>query len=89
MSLDGKMIDTHGKRSDCIGEFKRPSVCMNVSGANLIVADCFNNRLQLLHGNQWSELQLQPPPYWPCNAVYDGDALYVVQMNPNSLVKYE
>ena len=89
MSLDGKMVDTYGKGGNKVGEFAGPYACMSDCDENLLITDLGNNRLQLLHGKQWSTLQLQPPPSLPLNAVYDGHALYVVQWDPMALVKYE
>ena len=83
------MIDTYGNHGDQKGEFASPFSCMCDCDSNLLVADRLNNRLQLLRGKQWSVLQLQPPPSWPSNAVYYGNALYVVQWNQDALVKYE
>ena len=89
MSLSGKMVDTYGKNGDGIGELNGHYTCMSDCDGNLLVADFWNNRLQLLHGRQWSVLLLQPQPLEPKNAVYDGNALYVVQRDPNALMKYE
>ena len=92
MTLSGKMIDTYGESGDEIGEFDGPfsyAIFMCDCDSNLLVADQLNNRLQLLHGRQWSVLQLQPQPFQPCNAVYYGNALYVVQWNPHVLAKYK
>ena len=89
MSLSGKMIDTYGKLGYRLGEFNCPFACMSEYDDNLLVADHWNNRLQLLHGGQWSVLQLQPQPLKPCNAIYYGNALYVVQWDPYAFVKYE
>ena len=88
MSLDGILIDTYGKDDNGIGEFNVPLACMSDCD-NLLVADLDNNRLQLLHGRQWSVLQLRPSPSCPRNALYDGNALYVVQWEPSDFVKYE
>ena len=89
LSLDGKMIDIYNKDSNRRYKFNQPFACMSDCDDNLLVADQCKNRLQLLRGKQWSVLQLQPQPYWPSNAVYDGHALYVVQWHPDALVKYE
>ena len=89
MSLSGKMVDTYGKNGNEISEFDEPFACMTDCDNNLLISDFGNNRFQLLHRRKWSALKLQPPPSWPLNAVYDGNALYVVQRRPNALVKYE
>ena len=89
MSLDGILSDTYGKQGIGMGEFACPFACMSDCDDNLLVADLWNNRLQLRRGRQWSVLKLQPPPSWPLNAVYDGNALYVVQWGPYALMKYE
>ena len=55
---------------------------------NLLIVDYCYHRLKLLHGEQWSEIELQHPPFYPKGAVYDGQALYVVDFYEN-LFKYE
>ena len=96
MTLDGKMINTYDNISNGIGKFQRPRACMTDTEGSLLVADWRNHRLQLLHGEQRSVLQLKPPIFRPRRAVYDGNALYAIHGNPygryqaeNELVKYE
>ena len=90
MSLDGKQITTYdGKKGNDIGEFDEPNACMSDKYGNMLIADSFNDRLQLLHGEQWFVLQLEPPLSRPCRAVYDSSALFVATWNPLAIVKYD
>ena len=72
-----------------IGEFTAQFACMYDGDDNLLIVDTLNKRLQLMHGEQWFEIKLQPPPFLPTGAVYDGNALYVLGKYPCRIVKYE
>ena len=90
MSLDGKKITIHGdQQSEGMCYFNGPFACMSDIDGNGLIADDFNDRLQLLHGEQRSVLQLEPAPIRPCRAVYDGSALFVATGYPFSIAKYE
>ena len=87
MSLEGKEPVKCGKYGSELGEFRNQYTCMYDDDDNLLFADTFNSRLQLLHGEQWYEIELQPQPKWPHDAVFDGNAIYVICVN--RLMKYE
>ena len=88
MSLEGRAIVKYGRYGTKIGEFNQPFECMCDDDDNLLIVDFWNNRLQLLHGEKWSKIKLQPPPMWPHKAVFDGRALYMFDIYIN-LLKYE
>ena len=89
MSLEGKEPVKCGKFGVKLGEFINPLACMCDDDDNLLTADFGNNRLQLLHGKQWSKIELKPHPFDPEGAVYDGHAIYVLGFNPCQILKYE
>ena len=89
MSLEGKELVKYGRNGSKLGEFYFLHVCMCDDNNSFLILDLFNRRLQLLHGAQWSEIELQPPPFYPEDAVYDGHAFYVLDALANQVLKYE
>ena len=90
MTLNGSIIKTFNKNGQAIDEFGFPFARMSNCADNLLIADHDNNRLQMVHGKEWSMIQQQPRVKEPANAVYDGNALYVVLWElPWALVKYK
>ena len=89
MSLEGKEFVKYGQYGSKLGEFGQPFACMCDDNDNLLIADMLNNRLQLMHGEQWSEMELQPPPNLPTDAVFDGQAIYVLDAYRKLLLKYD
>ena len=89
ISLERKEIVKYDQYGIELGQLKYSFACMCDDDDNLLIADMFNHRLRLLHGAQWSEVELQSSPIWPKDAVYDGHALYVLGLIPGQLFKYE
>ena len=90
MSLHGKQFAIYGgQHGKGLDEFDYPIACMSDSDGNMLIADGYKDRLQLLHGNQWSVLHLHPSPHQPCGAVCDGSALFVSTWDPHAIAKYE
>ena len=89
MSLEGKEILKYGRYGTNLGEFDHPYACMCDDDENLLITNVSNRCPQLLHGEQWYEIELQPPPFWPQAVVYDGHALYVRDAYEIQKFKYE
>ena len=69
---------THGGTGVVKGEFNGPRLCSIESDGSMLVADLFNDRLQVFHDGKWSILPLQPQPSRPVGAVVTQHALYVI-----------
>ena len=89
ISLEGKEIVKYVKYGIGFDKIIYPYACMCGGDDNLLIVDYCNHRLQLLHGEQWSEIELKPPSFYPKGAVYDGQALYVIDAYKSQLLKYE
>ena len=89
MSLDGKEIVKYGKYGFELSESINPLACMCDDDDSLLIGDYFNRRLLLLHEEKRSPIELQPPPRWATDAVFDGCALYVLDACKRQLFKYE
>ena len=74
----GALQQTHGKFGTAAGEFHYPYLCSVETDGSMLVADFFNNRLQVFHNDEWRVLPLQPQPFKPNGAVVTQHALYVV-----------
>ena len=77
------------KGSEGPDQFINPHSCATDAGA-VLIADSYNNRLQLLNANgQWCIVQLQPPVKGPCGACLMNDTLYVNEWSYQQLHAYK
>ena len=60
------------------GEFRWPRICAADASGALLIADCYNDRLQVLSAmDYWSIVQLKPPVLEPASACLVDGTLYV------------
>ena len=79
-SLSGELLQTYGTpgRSD-VGQLDCPFISDDDDDGSVLIADCGNNRLQVMsEQGEFSALQLQPPVSRPRRAVLFNTQLYVV-----------
>ena len=65
LDVSGALQKTHGNRGNAGGYFNGPHVCSVESDGSILVADVYNNRLQIVHDGEWRVLPLQPQPWAP------------------------
>ena len=91
MSLDGKIIDIYSQNGHSKGDCLEPVACMTDDDDNLLIVNGTTQRLQLLHGTKWCQVDLT---YSKAQAaVYDGHALFVIDKQidggQHRMLKYE
>ena len=89
-SLSGELLQTYGTlgRADA-GQLYSP--CISDDDGSVLIADCGNNRLQVMsEQGEFSVLQLQSPVPQPCSAVLFNNNLYVTSSadGNNAIHKY-
>ena len=82
----GALQRSHGETA--IAYFHNPRMFSMESNGSMLVADQFNDRLQLFHDDEWRVLQLQPSPTEPMGAVVTEHVLFVVSRG-NKLIMYK
>ena len=89
-SLDGHLRSSTGSCGDgAADQLSTPFICATDAAGAVLIADCDNNRLQLLTANgQWSLVQLQPHAVNPSGACIMNDTLYVNEYYKKSLHAY-
>ena len=70
-------FETIAEKGDTVGKFDQPLICDIDSEGRLLVADRFNDRLQVYSAGAWRVPQLLPQPSSPRDAVYANGILYV------------
>ena len=85
--MDGQLIGKYCNKGSGIGQFDCPRICMSDREGCLLIADVFNDRLQLRLGEQWLEPHLKPQPSRPIDGVYDGHVLFVVSLTDADVCK--
>ena len=72
------------------GELSCPYLCMTGTGGAALIADKYNDRLQVLGADrQWSVVSLQPPVKGPRSALLHRGRLLVASYLDNTLYVYE
>ena len=87
-SLSGELLQTYGTpgRADA-GQLYSP--CISDDDGSVLIADCGNNRLQVMsEQGEFSVLQLQPPVTSPLRAVLFKNHIYVTSP-PSTIIKYK
>ena len=89
-SLSGELLQTHGERGrGNAGRLKYPYICTDDDDGSVLIADCQNNRLQVMsEQGEFSVLQLQPPVSQPRIAILFNNQLYMTSFWGQTLLKY-
>ena len=89
-SLSGELLQTYGTRGrGGAGQLRRPYISDDDDDGSVLIADKFNNRLQVMsEQGEFSVLQLQPPISRPCSAVLFNNQLYVTSWDDAVITKY-
>ena len=85
-SLSGELLQTYGTlgRADA-GQLYSP--CISDDDGSVLIADCGNNRLQVMsEQGEFSVLQLQPPVSGPRSAVLFNQHIYVTSAQPSTII---
>ena len=89
-SLSGELLqtyDAHGNGD--AGQLDGPYISDDDDDGSVLIADCGNNRLQVMsEQGEFSVLQLQPPVPQPRSAVLFNNNLYVTSYNKRIIYKY-
>ena len=87
---DGRQ-QTHGAYgSGDAGQFSWPYVCYADDDGNVLIADCYNERLQVMNKQgEFSVLRLQPYVSQPRSAVLFKGHLYVTSFDKKTVSKYQ
>ena len=93
MNHTGKMIDTCRfialtRLAPCY-DLRRQFLCQEDDDGAMLVADCLNDRLQVMDGRQMSSIvNMHPAVYRPRGAVYVNDVIYVISDREKKLYCY-
>ena len=93
-SLRGELLQTHvapGRRG--AGQSKNRYICDDDDDGSVLIADCGNNRLQVMsEQGEFNVLQLKPPVSVPRSAVLFNNQLYLTSgtafSHNDSICKY-
>ena len=85
-NLAGKLLRTHGTHgTDDAGEFNSPYICDDGAEGSLLLADNWNQRLQVMRLNgECRVLQLQPPAFGHRSAAMFKNDLYLTTFHAGS-----
>ena len=90
LSQSGEMLQTHGEPgSDQAGELYWPYLCAVDSEESMLVADHYNDHLQVCDvSGQWSYLDLKPQVSYPSSAAVIDNKLYLCSWHAQTLSVY-
>ena len=90
-TLNGVFQFSAGKPgSGAPGELLLPYICATDTSGETLIADCGNNRFQVLSASgQWSILNLEPPIRSPMRACLVNGTIYVSDRNNDLLSVYK
>ena len=91
-SLDGACLRTRGHSGSATGEMRGARLCCGDGEGSVLLADRWNNRLQMRDNmGQWHVVDLEPPVHKPVSAVLVGETLYVVSApgSIDKLIRYD
>ena len=89
-SMSGKLQRSYGKKGGSSpGHLDDPIVCNDDDDGNLLVADYYNNRLQVMsQQGEFSIVALSPRPCYPAGAALHESSLFVTSRDKKTISKY-
>ena len=91
MNVRGEVIHTYGTHgSRDAGELDDPVLCQEDEDGAMLLAEFWNNRLQILdEQRKWSIVNMQPEVKTPMSAIYVNHVIYVVSKRDLKLYSYK